>query len=326
MPSELDTCIREPPADNLPARPWHDNSTRSNTHRMAIESFLNPSPPAATPIFQDLLPIAKLLLPPECPPKTSSPNTTYKCIACYRIYRKRASLQYHIGTVHLPIYPTKPWPPLTCVCGRLVCSWNENLLCFSNHCCGEWRALTDSDRLFLRALEQTIDSFRSRINQEFPRLTHELVDRLARAQLRQFGRVIENIGKHAQTAVHNGCNKYCFMNSLPREVVDAFRGRFTSPFFLSSLSLDKLSVNTPYHIRAHMQFLICMHPGCTSTFINKTGWFHHVSRLHRQSCNCRYNADKDIKQICYFCDTLYTCEGLGDHLTEHMKHITSLLF
>jgi hypothetical protein len=107
MPSELDTCIREPPADNLPARPWHDNSTRSNTHRMAIESFLNPSPPAATPIFQDLLPIAKLLLPPECPPKTSSPNTTYKCIACYRIYRKRASLQYHIGTVHLPIYPVR---------------------------------------------------------------------------------------------------------------------------------------------------------------------------------------------------------------------------
>jgi hypothetical protein len=248
-------------------------------------------------------------------------------------------------------------------------------LCFSNHCCGEWRVLTDSDRLFLRALEQTIDSFRSRINQEFPRLTHELVDRLARAQLRQFGRVIENIGKHAQTAVHNGCNKYCFMNSLPREVVDAFRGRFTSPFFLSSLSLDKLSgmfecpcclqvkVNTPHHIRAHMQFLICMHPGCTSIFINKTGWFHHVSRLHRQSwwgcglcdydtnweqcmrehlfrshelspsevqlaltSNCRYNADKDIKQICYFCDTLYTCEGLGDHLTEHMKHITSLLF
>jgi hypothetical protein len=106
-----------------------------------------------------------------------------------------------------------------------------------------------------------------------------------------------------------------------------------------------------------------MHPGCSGAFMNKIGWFHHVSRLHRQSwwgcglcdydtnweqcvrehlfrshklsasevqlaltSNCRYNADKDIKQICYFCDNLYTCAGLGDHLTEHMKHITSLLF
>lgn len=100
MPSELATCIRGPPADNLPARPWHDNYTRSNTHQMAIERLLNP-------FFQDLLPIAKLLLPPETPPKTSSPNTTYRCLACYRIYRTHASLQYHIGTVHLPVYPVR---------------------------------------------------------------------------------------------------------------------------------------------------------------------------------------------------------------------------
>jgi hypothetical protein len=265
-------------------------------------------------------------------------------------------------------------PPLTCICGRLVCSWKEYLLCFSNHCCSEWRALTDSDRLLLRALEESIGSFRSRINQEFPKLTHELVDRLARAQLRQFGCVIENIGKHAQRAVHHGCNEYCFTKSLPHEVVDAFRGSFTSPFFLFP---DKLSgifecpcclqvkVNTPYHIREHMQFFICMFPGCSSTFTDKIRWFHHVRRVHRQSkkwwecelceydtyweqcmrehlvrshklstsavqlaltSNCRYDADKVIEQPCYFCHNLYTCEGLRDHLIEHMEHITSLLF
>lgn len=168
------------------------------------------------------------------------------------------------------------------------------LLCLSNHCCGEWQTIADSDRLLLRALEQTIDSFRSRINQKFPSLTHELVDRLARAQLRQFGCVIENIGEHAQRALQHGCNEDCFTNRLPREVIDDFRGSFTSPFFLS-LSLDKLcgifecpcclqiKVNTPYHIRAHMQFFICMLPGCNSTFTDKTGWFHHVCSAHRQS-------------------------------------------
>lgn len=268
---------------------------------------------------------------------------------------------------------TKPLLPLTCVCGRLVCSWNEYLLCSSNHCCGEWRAPTDSDCL-LRAM--AIDSFRSRINQEFPSLTHELVDRLARAQFRQFGRVIENIRKHAQRAVHHGCNRYCFTNNLPREVVDAFRGSCTSPNFLS-LILDKLSgvvecpcclqvhVTTPYHIREHMQFFICMLPGCSTTFTDKTDWYHHVLKVHRQSkiwwecelceydtywescmgrhllrahelttsevqlaltSNFRYDAEKVIYQPCYFCHNLYTCEGLRDHLIEHMKHITSLLF
>ncbi|BDD62969.1 hypothetical protein MAP00_007920 [Monascus purpureus] len=245
IPSELATCIREAPA--------------GNTHQMAIERLLNPSPPPAAPIFQNLLPISKLLIPA----KKSSPNTTYRCTECHRIYRKRASFQYHIGKDHLHIYPVKsnsqpkPLPPLTCICGRLVCSWKEYLLCFSNHCCGEWRARTDSDHLLLHALEETIGSFRTRINQEFPSLTHDLVDRLARAQLRQFGCVIENIRKHAQRAVHHGCNEYCFSKSLPHEVADASRGSFTSTFFLS---LDKLSgifecpcclqvkVNTLYHI------------------------------------------------------------------------------
>lgn len=249
-------------------------------------------------------------------------------------------------------------------------------MCLSNHCCGEWRTLAGSDRLLLHALEQTIGSFRSRINQEFPRLTHELVDRLARAQLRQLGCVIENIGEHAQRALQHGCSEYCFTNRLPSEFVNNFRGSFTSPFFLAS-SLDKLSgtfecpcclqvkVNAPYHIRAHMQFFICMLPGCSTTFTDKTGWFYHVCSVHRQSkkwwkcelceydtywgrcmrdhllCshelstsevqfaltkNCRYDADKVIKQPCYFCHNLYTCEGLRDHLVEHMKHITSLLF
>jgi uncharacterized C2H2 Zn-finger protein len=50
-----------------------------------------------------LLPLSRLLIPP----KTSSPNTTYRCITCNRIYRKRASLQYHIGKVHLHIYPVR---------------------------------------------------------------------------------------------------------------------------------------------------------------------------------------------------------------------------
>lgn len=114
-----------------------------------------------------------------------------------------------------------------------------------------------------------------------------------------------------------------------------------------------------------MQFFICMLPGCNSTFTDKTGWFHHVCSAHRQSkkwwkcelceydtywkqCmrkhlfllhelstsdvqlalnrNCRYNATKVIKQLCYFCGNLFTCEDLRDHLTEHLKCITSLLF
>jgi hypothetical protein len=98
---------------------------------------------------------------------------------------------------------------------------------------------------------------------------------------------------------------------------------------------------------------------------DKIGWSHHVCRVHRQSkkwwecelceydtyweqcmrehlirshklstsavqlaltSNCRYDADKVIEQPCYFCHNLYTCEGLRDHLIEHMEHITSLLF
>jgi hypothetical protein len=129
MPSELATCIRGPPADNLPAWPWHVNYTRSDTHQMAIESLLNPSPPAAAPIFQDLLPISKLLIPP----KTSTPNSTYRCIACYQICRKRASLQYHIGKVHLHIYPVRHlWSSLGKI--RLQDLPRSNLTLRPNHC------------------------------------------------------------------------------------------------------------------------------------------------------------------------------------------------
>ncbi|KAF5861115.1 hypothetical protein ETB97_000626 [Aspergillus alliaceus] len=209
----------------LPSSAYHIDFAQGNEDK--------PNGSSSEAIFQDLLSIDKLLIPPKSKPETVS--TIYICITCYELYRYRNILKKHVENGHLP----DRLPP-TCVCGRLVCSRDEYLLCFSNHCMDEanrtamegedmqdsayWTA-SDSQR---RTLENIMGSFISRINQEFPGLAHKLIHRLARAQLRHFGRVIGNMKEHAQALGPDHCQAgdRCFLKSLPSLIVKTSQSNY----------------------------------------------------------------------------------------------------
>lgn len=152
-----------------------------------------------------------------------------------------------------------------------------------------------------RTLEKTIESFISQIKQEFPLLAHTLIDRLARAQLRQFGSVIKNMKQHARAVEHNPCKagNHCFVKILPSLIVGASQNRaiIDAPPFSSSLANLPATFECPYclktrvfkttlqwrdHIREDMQLFDCTFLGCNGC-MNRTQWFRHVTEVHHQS-------------------------------------------
>jgi hypothetical protein len=180
-----------------------------------------------------------------------------------------------------------------------------------------------------RTLEETIESFISQIKQEFPLLAHTLIDRLARAQLRQFGSVIENMKQHARAVEHNPCKagNHCFVKSLPSLIVGASQNRaiINAPSFSSSLAKLPAKLECPYclqirvfrttsqwrdHIHEDMQLFDCTFSGCNGC-LNQTQWFRHVSEVHHQ-------ADKEWKckrPGCKF--STYRKENMCLHLVRH---------
>jgi hypothetical protein len=291
------------------------------------------SSPSET-VFQNLQSIDKLLLPPKSTAETIS--TIYRCIECSELYHYRNVLKKHVEKGHLP----DPLP-LTCVCGRLVCSRDEYLLCFSNHCMdkanltateGEdmqdsaYWVVSDSQR---RTLENVMGSFISRINQRFPGLAHKLIQRLARSQLRQFGRVIGNMKEHAQALEPDSCQAgdLCFLKSLPSLIVGASQDKaiINAPSFSSTLAKLPAVFECPYclqirvfkstsqwrdHIFEDMQLFDCTFPDCNGC-LNQKRWLRHVSEVHHQS---------DRKWVCKHADctfSTYRKENMCLHLVRH---------
>ncbi|KAF7166809.1 hypothetical protein CNMCM6106_002507 [Aspergillus hiratsukae] len=257
-----------PPADNQSSNtcdvttksPLNPPSSGHHTE-FAQGNEDKPNSSRSEAIFQDLLSIAKLLIPSKSTPETSLPNTKYKCIKCSGQYSSRFTLRRHFETTHL----LRIW--FTCPECPSFRAFEEDEL--RNHVTYfHFRGLTQDDidacsnpvvppvtleehmqdptrRAVtapdpqLRTLEQTLDSFKSRIIQEFPKLTPSLVDRLARAQLRRFGIVVENMENHAADLGSCKAGDGCFTKSLPSQIIKASQGRtiITTPY---SLPLEKL--------------------------------------------------------------------------------------
>ncbi|EDP47908.1 C2H2 finger domain protein [Aspergillus fumigatus A1163] len=324
---------------HLPTSTYHRDFAHGN------EDKPNSSPSEA--VFQELQSIDKLLLPPKSTAETIS--TIFRCIVCSQLYHYRNTLKNHVKNGHLP-HPL----PLTCVCGRLVCSRDEYLLCFSNHCMDEANRtateredMKDSEYwvpsdLQRRTLENIMGSFISRIKQEFPGLALKLIQRFARSQLRQFGRVIGNMKEHAQALELDSCQAgdMCFLKSLPSLVVGASQCKaiINAPSLASTLAKLPAVFECPYclqirvfnstsqwrdHICEDMQLSDCTFADCNGC-LNQRQWFRHVSEVHHQS-DREYISDKDKGPCCFCGNFSRTLKGLREHLKQHMSHITEIL-